>query len=221
MAPPALTPTRDRILHSAQELVLRQGFAATTVDAILAAAKVSKGAFFHHFPSKAQLGRALVERYAVADAEILRAGLAAAEATTDDPAAQLVALLQWFESRAEAVLEIQPSCLFVSFIYEAELTDPHTSELMREAIMFWRQRLREKLEQAAAGRAGMPAVDLQSLADQLFTVLEGAFLLARATADRTAMRKQLAHLRHYLELLFGLPIATGTTSADESVSPRS
>jgi hypothetical protein len=52
----------------------------------------------------------------------------------------------------------------------------------------------------------MPAVDLPSLADQLFTVLEGAFLLTRALADRTAFRRQLAHLRHYLELLFGLPV---------------
>jgi TetR/AcrR family transcriptional repressor of nem operon len=200
------TPARERILQAAQQQVLRHGFAATTVDAVLAAAGASKGAFFHHFPSKAHLGRALVERYAAADAATLESALAAVEAITDDPAEQLIELLRVLERAAEAVLEEQPSCLFVSFIYESELSAAGTDEIVAGAIRHWRDRILGKLEPAAAQRPGMPAVDLPSLADQLFTVLEGAFLLTRALADRTAFRRQLAHLRHYLELLFGLPV---------------
>lgn len=200
------TDTRERILDAAEHLVLRHGFAATTVDAVIGATGVSKGAFFHHFRSKADLGRALVARYAAADAETLEVALAAAESVTDDPAAQLVAVLRQFEQAADTVLETQPSCLFVSFIYETELADRATADLVAGAVRHWRARLLEKLRQAAAIRQPPPAVDLPSLADQVFTVFEGAFLLARALDEPRSLRHQLAHLRHYLELLFGLPV---------------
>jgi hypothetical protein len=46
-------------------------------------------------------------------------------------------------------------------------------------------------------------MDLEALADHWFTTFEGAPLLAQAVDDPTSMRGQIAHLRHYLELLFG------------------
>ena len=56
------TATRIRLLDAAQGLVLERGFAGTSVDDVLSEAASTKGAFFHHFSSKAELGRALVER---------------------------------------------------------------------------------------------------------------------------------------------------------------
>ena len=76
------TPTRERILDSAQELILEQGIAATSIDEILAAASTSKGAFFHHFPSKNHLARALVERYAANDVAFLEEFMGRAEAAS-------------------------------------------------------------------------------------------------------------------------------------------
>jgi AcrR family transcriptional regulator len=46
------TATRDRILASAQRLFLEQGYDATTVEQIAAAAGVSHMTFFRYFPSK-------------------------------------------------------------------------------------------------------------------------------------------------------------------------
>ncbi|HSJ36080.1 MAG TPA: TetR/AcrR family transcriptional regulator [Acidimicrobiia bacterium] len=199
--------TRDRILDSARDLVLRQGFSATTVDAVLASAGSSKGAFFHHFPSKAALGRALVERYSEADARTLDEALTAVEQEEDDPGRQLIAFVRAFEEVADEVLEAPPACLFVSFIYESELGDEETAQIVAGSILHWRERLLAKLEEAAAARPGFPPVDLPSLADHVFTVMEGGFLLVRALDDPTRMRAQLAHLRHYLELLFGEPVS--------------
>ena len=64
--------TRERILDCAQALILDHGFGATTVDAVTGRAGITKGAFFHHFPSKSDLGRALAHRYAELDEEHLR-----------------------------------------------------------------------------------------------------------------------------------------------------
>lgn len=199
------TPSvRERILDAARALVLRHGFAATTVDAILESASASKGAFFHHFPSKAHLGRALVERYAAADAATMEAAMTAAEQQSDDPAEQLVIFTRSFEDMADEVLRTQPQCLFVSFIYESDLSDVGIEEVVVESIRHWRSRIADKLARAAATRPALQALDLDALADHWFTTFEGSFLLARAVQDPTSMRRQLAHLRHYLELLFAL-----------------
>jgi TetR/AcrR family transcriptional repressor of nem operon len=57
------TATRTRILDAAEQLMERNGVAGTSVDQILAAAKTSKGAFFHHFESKRDLTTVLMERF--------------------------------------------------------------------------------------------------------------------------------------------------------------
>ena len=198
------TATRDRILDAAQRLVLDRGFAATSIDAVLAEAPATKGGFFHHFPSKIDLGRALVERYAAADERMLHDFMALAEGESDDPAEQLVAFLRHFEQVADELAPTQPGCLFVSFIYESQLGGDGEDDIIATSIRHWRTRLLGKLEGAARVHPPAIAVDLPSLADQVFTTFEGGFILARAMHDPSHLRAQLAHLRHYLELLFQL-----------------
>lgn len=53
--------TRARLLSEAENLFAEQGFDATGVADICAAAGVSKGAFYHHFPTKQALFQALME----------------------------------------------------------------------------------------------------------------------------------------------------------------
>ena len=44
--------TRAKLLDAAEELMLRKGFAAASVDDICASARVTKGSFFHYFKNK-------------------------------------------------------------------------------------------------------------------------------------------------------------------------
>ena len=60
--------TRTHILTAAQELFARTGYDAAGVAEICAAAGVSKGAFYHHFPSKQALFLTLLEDW-LADVE--------------------------------------------------------------------------------------------------------------------------------------------------------
>lgn len=196
------TPVRERILDAAHDLVLAQGFSATTVDAVLDAAGASKGAFFHHFPSKRALAHALVDRYAAGDRAVLETFMAAAEAATDDPAEQLVAFVHAFEDAADGETALaQPGCLFVSFVYEQVPDTDAVRPLIVEAIEHWRSRIADKLARASEAGRLPDDVDLDSLADHVFTTFEGAFILARATGDPTHVRSQLGHLRRYLQLL--------------------
>ena len=197
------TATRDRILDSAERLVLDRGFAATSVDEVIAGARSSKGAFFHHFPTKNDLGRALVARYAGADVEHLHSFMAAAEAETDDPAGQIVAFIRLFEEVADdIVVEQQSSCLYVSFIHERQLVNDGSTSVILDAVLSWRKVLREKLAAALAGAPRAKGMDLDDLADHAFVTFEGAFILARTTGDGRRMRAQLAVLRQLLTALF-------------------
>jgi TetR/AcrR family transcriptional regulator, transcriptional repressor for nem operon len=198
------TANRERILDAAQRLVLERGFAATSVDAVIAEASASKGGFFHHFRSKNELGLALLERYAAADKRLLDEFMAAAEAETEDAAEQLVAFVRHFEQVAAELAPTQPGCLFVSFIYESQIAGDASGDLIADSIRDWRERLLEKLEAAARLHPPATPVDLASLADHVFTVFEGGFILARAMDEPDHLPAQLAHVRHYLELLFGL-----------------
>ena len=199
--------TRDRILNAAEGLVIRQGFNATTLEAILAGAGASKGAFFHHFVSKEALGNALVARYADADAVALERFMGEAEALSDDPAEQVVHFVRLYEEAADEIPTEQPGCLFVSFIYERGPGSPRDEDVIVESIMLWRNRILEKLELAAETRPHLAEVDLASLADMVFSTFEGGFILARATDEPDHLRRQLAHLRRYLELLLDVDVA--------------
>lgn len=81
---------RDELLDTAQRLFARQGYEATSVNQIIAAVCVSKGAFYHHFAAKEDLMTALAERHARRTTEAARDVL---EDPTLDSFARLAAFL--------------------------------------------------------------------------------------------------------------------------------
>ncbi len=197
--------TRERILDGAERVVLDRGLAATSIDEILTETQTSKGAFFHHFPSKNHLARALVERYAANDVAFLEEFMGRAEAASDDPAIQMVEFIRLFEDAADEMVSQQPSCLYVSYIYDRQLFEDGTNDLIVGAVRAWRERLAEKLRQAAEVHPPSVPVDPDTLADHVFATFEGAFMLTRAMSDPDLMRRQLELVRRYVALLFDVP----------------
>lgn len=57
-----MASSRERILDSFEDILIRDGERAATMDAIASAAEVSKGGLLYHFPSKEALVDALGER---------------------------------------------------------------------------------------------------------------------------------------------------------------
>src|SRR5262249_24989654 len=53
--------TRERLLQAGYQEVYRSGFQSASIDTILAATNVTKGALYYHFDSKEDLGHAIVE----------------------------------------------------------------------------------------------------------------------------------------------------------------
>jgi TetR/AcrR family transcriptional repressor of nem operon len=195
------TPTRERILDTAERLVIENGFAATTVDQVIAESKTSKGSFFHHFASKLDLARSLVARYAAGDIAHLHDAVAHARAATTDPAEQVIAFMRFFEDGADELMSAQSNCLYVSILTERQLAAAGTSEQIVGAITAWRTTLSTMVRTALDQRRPGHGIDTDALADHVFVTFEGAFLLCRSTGDNQHMRAQLAVLRQLLESL--------------------
>ena len=185
------TLTRNRILDAAERLVIDQGFAATSVDQVIAQSGSSKGAFFHHFASKVDLAQHLVERYAAADLGALQAGLDAV-AGVNDPHERVLGFLQHYVDDADALMAEQTSCLYLAVLTEQQLVMGQTRAPIEHAVLRWRE------DFSALLRAAMPEAphgELDDLADGLFVTFEGAFVLSRSLEDPRVMRRQLATYR--------------------------
>jgi len=57
------TRTRERIVDSARVLFNRHGFESVSIDAVMKQAGLTRGGFYHHFPSKASLYAAAVSSF--------------------------------------------------------------------------------------------------------------------------------------------------------------
>lgn len=200
--PPDGRQTRQKLLDAAESLVMEQGFSGTTVDAVLSAAGATKGAFFHHFPSKDALGRALVDRYAQADADLLETTMARAEAASADPVERVFLFVDTLEELVGGALHGAPGCLFASFLYERQLVADDTRRVIFDSMRLWRDRFGAWLAAAAEAHAPRRPIDPDAFADQLLTVIEGSFVMARALDDPGVVSRQLRQYREHLELLF-------------------
>jgi len=203
MTTKARISTRQRLLDAAEQLVNRQGFSATSIDQIIDQVGITKGAFFYHFKSKAELARALIDRFAAADQQVLYTNIKRAESLSDDPLQQLLIFVGLLLEIAEQLdSNPEPGCLFATYCYEQGLFDEQTHEVIRSAILDWRTMMVEKLRATAKCHKPTVDVNLDSLADMLTVLFEGAFVLSRSLKGKDTFVQQIRHYRHYLQLLF-------------------
>lgn len=203
MSQPTKVPTRTRLMDAAQDLILDYGYSGTSLDRVIEKAGVTKGTFFYHFRSKAELAHALVRRFADQDGELLEECLAKAEATHDDPLDQVLYFIGLFEEMMGELTEPYPGCLFASYVMEKGLFDDETLGIARSALNQWRVVFGKKLKEVTEHHPPRSRVDLESLADGLNVVFEGAFILSNTYQQPEIVAEQLAHYRRYIELLFG------------------
>ena len=94
--------TRGQLIEVATRLFAEHGYEGTSIEAVLSAAGVSRGALYHHFPGK----EALFEAVVVAVSDQVTADLAAAVSGRTDPLdAMRTAALAWIGLAADPVIQ--------------------------------------------------------------------------------------------------------------------
>lgn len=201
------TTTRTDIMDAAEALILDHGFAGTSIDRLIRKAGVTKGTFFYYFRSKADLGLALVQRFADMDRRQLEDNMDRAERLSRDPLQQVLIFIGLFREAADELAEPYPGCLFASYIHEAQLFDDQTLEVIRRAMTAWRERLGAKLREVRDVYPPRLPVDTDALADLITVLFEGAFVLSKTLREPKVVARQLDHYRTYIELLFAPDVA--------------
>lgn len=199
--PARASGSRARILDAALHAFRAQGYTATTVDDLCRAAGVTKGAFFHHFESKEAAALAAIEHWNEATGALF-AG--APYWRIDEPRERLLAYLDF---RAALVAGELPdfTCLLGTLVQETFARHPALQRGCGAGIEAHAQTLVPTIE--AARRRHAPDADwsAESLARQIQTVLQGAFVLAKAMNDPQVVLDAIAHQRRYVECLLPRP----------------
>jgi TetR/AcrR family transcriptional repressor of nem operon len=194
--------TRERILAATEPLVLTRGFVGTSLDDILQATGLTKGAFFNHFKGKADLARALVERYARNDFALFTGYAAEAEARSADPLEATHIFLRLFEDFIARQSQPLHGCVFAAYTYESEQFDPAIPAFIRQSLRGWSALYEAKFEAVLARYAPRRPVTARALAEMIMAIIEGGFILSRSYGDAQLVARQSQQFRQYLDLLF-------------------
>lgn len=144
---------RDRMLDAAEAVVVRQGIANLTLEAVAVEAGMSKGGLLHHFPNKDRLVEALVVRCA----EHWREGTSHAfESTPPGPGRMARALLGHLADAQEWTDQCQRSS---SAAFAALALNPRLIEPMRAVYTELRGRIAEDGLAPGVGEAVLAALD--------------------------------------------------------------
>lgn len=189
---------REKLLRAALKIIREKGFGATSVDALCAEAGVTKGAFFHHFKSKEALGVAAAEHWTETTGKLFAEAPYHAHA---DPLARVLAYIDFRTELLDGPLA-EITCLAGTMVQESYQTSDAIRAACHASIAGHAATLEADIEQAAAQCAMVEDISAASLALHTQAVLQGAFILAKASGDRAIAIDSTAHLKRYFTLLF-------------------
>lgn len=200
MSKPAIKEdARAKLLNAALSVIRTKGYSATTVDELCAAAGVTKGAFFHHFKSKDELGVAAANHWSETTGALF------AGAPYHGFAAPLDRILGYLDLRKALLKGGVPdfTCLVGTMVQETYETVPAIRDACGRSITHHAATLEADIEAAMRERNMNPDWTPRSLALHTQAVIQGAFILAKATGGADIAADSIDHLSRYLRMLFG------------------
>ena len=194
--------TKERILDNAEALTLEKGFSGMSIDDILKATEITKGAFFYHFKTKAELARALVERYWENDYKLFEQFSKRADELSEDPLQSMLIFLKLFEEFIEQLADPPGGCIFASYVYEIQQFDLGIREFIADGFQEWQQLYEHRIEQIMQKYPPKIEIDARELAEMIVCIIEGGFILSKSSQDPQVIARSVRQFRRYLQLIF-------------------
>lgn len=189
--------TKEKLLDTAQCLMLAKGYTATSVEEICKAASLTKGSFFHYFASKEDLGKAVLERYVNT---VFRAIQGAPFMKKRDPLQRLYGYVDFMVELSKDPAR-RSGCLLGNFSQVLTDTHPDIRTQCEAHFRLWSDMLKQELE-AAKSAYQVKELDTGSLADHFIALLEGSLMLAKTRRNPNVVANNLDHFKDYLKAIF-------------------
>ena len=189
--------TRKELLHAAFQEIYKHGYQGASVNDIVAKTDVTKGAFFHYFPTKNDLAYAIVD-------EILK------EMILDRWTRPLAAyrnpvqgIIQRFRKIIESTPEesIRFGCPLNNLTQEMSAVDPVFREKLNSVMRLWIDETERYLKIAQERNYLSKKVDPREVAEFVVMVEEGSFGMVKTLRDKQVYWSMFNSLKTYLESL--------------------
>ena len=137
--------TREKILDTAQAMVLDRGFSGVSIDRLIDTLGMTKGAFFHHFRNKNELATDLIKRYSESDLAMQDSAINRARNLSKDPLQQLLITIGLYQEYFGDLVEPYPGCLLASYVYELQQFNDEIKNTIKQNMLISRKNLEKQL----------------------------------------------------------------------------
>lgn len=196
------SPTRERILELAEAAVLAKGFAATSIEELIAAAGITKSGFFYHFKDKGELATALMERYVAHNDSVLTDIFRRADELNEDPLHGYLVALNLLAEMTADLPGAHPGCLVASFCYQDRLFSQDVRDLTFRGVAGWRKIFLDRLTRIAERYPPKIPVNIEALADMANTLVDGGIILSKILKDKDVLPRQVMLYREFVRAVF-------------------
>lgn len=188
--------TRQKLLERAFEEIHRHGFRAASLDSILLDAGLTKGALYHHFHNKAELGYAVVEEVVRPWMEDMWRPIIEAADPID---AAMRVIRERLKARSEMALTL--GCPFNNLVQEMSPVDEGFRTRLGAILHDWRNSTADALKRGQKNGFVCPDVDARAAAAFVISSIEGCVGMAKASQSREFLEAGFRGLVEYLEHL--------------------
>ena len=170
---------REPLIESTRELLRERGYVGTSPKAIQERSGAGQGSMYHHFRGKRDLALAAIQR----NAADLRAR---AEADFSGPGTAAQRIAAYLRREREALR----GCPVGGLTQDPEvMADPDLRRPLEETFAWLRVRLAALLDEGRAHGEFAPSLHPQATATALVAVLQGGYVLARASGSADTYRQ--------------------------------
>lgn len=189
--------TRLALLNAAFDEINQHGFQAASLARIINETKVSKGALYHHFPSKLEMGYAVVdELVANSVKEMWITPLNQADNIIDALLSQIDTVIG---KRNEK--NICFGCPVNNLAQEMSSIDEGFRERINSIFDLWRTTIDEKLKEGQKNGSVKETISTEASAYFIVAAIEGATSLAKNAKSVEVLRTSLQGLKEHIQTL--------------------
>jgi len=189
--------TRSQILQAAFKEIYVYGFQAASLKRILENVNHSKGALYHHFPNKKELGLSVINE--MIGARMYSFFMKPLEGT-DNP---IPVLCDIFQKKTDTltIQEIKYGCPLNNLTQEMASIDKDFYDSLKIISDKWILTIEQSLKRGK--KSGNIRIDIDESGVSTFIVasIEGAFGLGKTTESSNFFEQCMAQLKDYVKLL--------------------